>query len=117
MPVRRGYVHLLISNQCSARHAARTRRHPIFPANSVRDIILTEQRGTRGLHMAFSDARNERDRAETGKNSGNHGGGAKAAESRNREAMTKGRSSAPQGNDVTATKKRADALGVTTDRY
>jgi hypothetical protein len=39
--------------------------------------------------MAFSDARNERDRAETGKNSGNHGGGnAKDAERRNREAMS-----------------------------
>lgn len=38
--------------------------------------------------MAFSDARNERDRAETGRNSSNHGGGdARAAAERNREAM------------------------------
>jgi hypothetical protein len=38
--------------------------------------------------MAFSDARNERDRAETGKNSSTHGGGdAKAAERRNVNAM------------------------------
>jgi hypothetical protein len=40
--------------------------------------------------MAFSDARNERDRAETGKNSSNHGGGnARDAERRNREAMAR----------------------------
>lgn len=38
--------------------------------------------------MAFSDARNERDRAETGRNSSNHGGGdARAAADRNRAAM------------------------------
>ena len=38
--------------------------------------------------MAFSDARNERDRAETGKNSSNHGGGDRSkAEKNNREAM------------------------------
>lgn len=38
--------------------------------------------------MAFSDARNERDRAETGRNSTNHGGGdARAAADRNRNAM------------------------------
>ena len=38
--------------------------------------------------MAFSDARNERDRAETGRNSSNHGGGdARAAAERNRDAM------------------------------
>jgi hypothetical protein len=42
--------------------------------------------------MAFSDARNERDRAETGRNSTNHGGGdARAAERRNREAMARNR--------------------------
>jgi hypothetical protein len=38
--------------------------------------------------MPFSDARNERDRADTGRNSGNHGGGnAGAAGDRNRAAM------------------------------
>jgi hypothetical protein len=38
--------------------------------------------------MAFSDARNERDRAETGRNSNNHGGGdARAAAERNLNAM------------------------------
>jgi hypothetical protein len=42
--------------------------------------------------MAFSDARNERDRADTGRNSGNHGGGnAKDAADRNRSAMSGGR--------------------------
>lgn len=38
--------------------------------------------------MAFSDARNERDRAETGRNSQNHGGGdPRAAATRNTNAM------------------------------
>jgi hypothetical protein len=37
--------------------------------------------------MAFSDARNERDRAETGRNSTNHGGDHAGADARNRAAM------------------------------
>jgi hypothetical protein len=46
--------------------------------------------------MAFSDARNERDRTETGKNSSNHGGRDNAgAERRNREAMARGERGTP----------------------
>ena len=38
--------------------------------------------------MAWSDARNEKSRAETGRNATNHGGGdARAAADRNRNAM------------------------------
>jgi hypothetical protein len=48
--------------------------------------------------MAFSDARNERDRADTGRNSTNHGGGdPRAAAARNTNAMAARNSVAPIG--------------------
>jgi hypothetical protein len=64
--------------------------------------------------MAFSDARNERDRAEgdrSGKSSG--GGGAKArdAERRNREAMSKSRGGARQSGMSSAAADYAVATG------
>ena len=48
--------------------------------------------------MSFSDARNERSRAETGRNATNHGGGdPRAAAQRNRNAMAARNSVAPVG--------------------
>lgn len=53
--------------------------------------------------MAFSDARNERDRRDTGRNSSNHGGRDNAgAERRNREAMAKSSGAKASGMSTAA---------------